>query len=38
MIRHYSAKPLPPEVIERVLASALRAPSGAPSPSATGRI
>ncbi len=28
MIRHYSAKPLPPEVIERVLASALRAPSG----------
>lgn len=27
MIRHYSDKPLPPDVIERVLASALRAPS-----------
>lgn len=27
MIRHYSDKPLSPEVIERILASALRAPS-----------
>src|SRR6476646_6944827 len=27
MVRHYSDKPLPPEVIERILASALRAPS-----------
>ena len=28
MIRHYSDRPLPPETIERVLANALRAPSG----------
>lgn len=27
MIRHYSSRPLAPEVIERVLANALRAPS-----------
>jgi nitroreductase len=27
MVRHYSSRPLAPEVIERVLASALRAPS-----------
>ena len=27
MVRHYSSRPLSPEVIERVLASALRAPS-----------
>jgi nitroreductase len=27
MIRHYSSRPLDPEVIERVLANALRAPS-----------
>jgi len=27
MIRHYSDKPLAPEVVERILASALRAPS-----------
>ncbi|WP_328683037.1 nitroreductase family protein [Streptomyces sp. NBC_00343] len=27
MIRHYSDKPLAPEVIERILALALRAPS-----------
>jgi nitroreductase len=28
MVRHYSDEPLDPEVVERVLASALRAPSG----------
>lgn len=28
MVRHYSDRPLSPEVVERVLASALRAPSG----------
>jgi nitroreductase len=27
MVRHYSGRPLSPEVIERVLMSALRAPS-----------
>jgi len=27
MVRHYSSRPLAPEVVERVLASALRAPS-----------
>jgi nitroreductase len=27
MVRHYSGRPLSPEVIERVLTSALRAPS-----------
>jgi nitroreductase len=27
MIRHYSSRPLDPEIIERVIANALRAPS-----------
>jgi nitroreductase len=27
MVRHYSGRPLSPEVVERVLTSALRAPS-----------
>ena len=32
MVRHYSGRPLAPEVIERVLASALRAPAAGFAP------